>query len=134
MARVSLLLILFSLLINIHSIGQTYYSGWKFQIELMQVADGQLEIVYSKRMVSPLSSEAVPGGPDFLITQNNGMSHGQLMMPANNTNTGDYTVNRDYFKYINKNIPPVITLPETTNKKGFPDPTKNQYYPKPDGN
>ncbi len=134
MVRVSFLLIIFSLLISIHSKGQTYYSGWKYQIELQQAANGQIAIIYSKKMVSPVSSESESTSPDFQITQNTGMNNGPLVMPAYNVTDSNYPVNSDYFNSLNKYIPPVITLPEATYKKGFPDPTKNQYYPKPEGN
>ncbi len=136
MTRASLLLLVFSLALALPSSGQIFHSGWKYQLELHQEADGQITISYSIRIIeSQLSGKDESSGRLPVMNSKNSLVVNNMLMSGENTNSGqNHQLTPDYFHYINKHMPPVITLPETPFRNRFPQSSLNQYYPLPDGN
>lgn len=136
MKRVLLLILICSALI-FPAFGQSVASGWKYQMQLSQGADGHILISYFKKILPADFQTAAPGDEAIYVSP----ATFQVSPPDKEVITGsdasegnDFQVTRNYFLFLNQHIPPVISLPEPVFNKHFPSPTHNQSYPMPDGN
>lgn len=138
MIRIPVLIL--TLLIAIPSLGQSYLANWHYQIELHQKLNGDIKISYALIPAGLQLSTHTPNAKNqpVLIDADRTMSSEtmDLLRVTTNNDTKDirnYQMTMNYFKDLNKNIPGVIKMPETSFNKRFPSPSQNQYYPMPDG-